>query len=176
MEAELPGMVPSFLRWSERGYRAYGPGQQLMDLVVGGHAQGAPLIPIFFGAFMVHKMKETSALVRATMQDGEDEAACVAYADDGAAFGQGCLEWVKSWTGEFAVKDNQYVDSGRTRQQCLEHFRRAGMDPSQYRITCSDWSDDWSEAAKDAARKGKGASLARGVKYLGMPKSGTGRS
>ena len=37
------------------------------------------------------------------------------------------------------------------------------------RITCCDWSDDWSEAAKDAARKGKGASLARGVKYLGMP-------
>ena len=37
LKALLPCMVPSFLRWSERGYRAYGPGHKLIDLVVGGH-------------------------------------------------------------------------------------------------------------------------------------------
>ena len=40
---------------------------------------------------------------------------------------------------------------------------------ADYRIICSDWSDDWSDEEKAQARLGEGAALPRGVKYLGMP-------
>ena len=82
----LPVMVPSFLRWCENGYRAYNQDGDLMDEVVGGMPQGDPLIPIFFGALMVHKMKLTEAALKDT--DGEaygakKQALALFYADDG---------------------------------------------------------------------------------------------
>ena len=160
--------MPSFLRWSERGYRAYGPGHKLIDLVVGGHAQGDVLIPIFFGCWMAWVMQQTSKDVRSVQGEGGDLAACAAYADDGAAFGHGSLLWRKHFRANFAKKDNQYVDSGRTLAECIRLFVDVGMVRADYRIICSDWSDDLSEEEKELARKGGGAALPRGVKYLGM--------
>jgi hypothetical protein len=162
-------MVPTFLRWSERGYRAYGPGHKLIDLVVGGHAQGDVLIPIFFGCWMAYVMQQTSEDVRKLLGKGKDLAAAAGYADDGATFGHGCLLWRKCFRADFAKKDNQYVDSGRTLEECVQHFVEVGMVRADYRIICSNWSDDWSEEEKELARKGGGAALPRGVKYLGMP-------
>jgi hypothetical protein len=49
---------------------------------------------------MVHKMQQTSVTVRALKPEGAAEAACAAYADDGAAFGWGALEWRKNWKGD----------------------------------------------------------------------------
>ena len=156
LKALLPCMVPSFLRWSERGYRAYGPGHKLIDLVVGGHAQGDVLIPIFFGCWMAWVMQQTSKDVRSVQGEGGDLAACAAYADDGAAFGHGCLLWRKNFRANFAKKDNQYVDSGRTLAECIQLFVEVGLMRADFRITCSDWSDDWSDEEKAQARQGGG--------------------
>ena len=108
----------------------------------------------------MHKMQQTSEAVRATTAAGEAQAAPSAYADDGGIFGHGALAWRRQWKGTFSVKDNQYVDAGRSWEQCRQLIREQDLDPDEYLITCADWSDDWTDEQKAQARRGGAAPTA----------------
>ena len=175
----LPVMVPSFLRWCENGYRAYNQDGDLMDEVVGGMPQGDPLIPIFFGALMVHKMKQTEAALKSL--DGEApvakaQALALFYADDGLITHPEpaqMLRYRKHFKGELASKDDVYVSSRQTRAEVEHELKQAGFDPADWGIVCSDYSSQWTteqEAqAAQATRAGRTKTLPIGVRYLGVP-------
>ena len=55
VEAVIPEFVPDCLRWAAEGFQTSSSNGGLMGQVVGGMAQGSPIIPVLFGALMVHK-------------------------------------------------------------------------------------------------------------------------
>ena len=139
--------------------------------------QGDPLIPVFFGALMVHKMKLTEAFLegmggQAGDQQATAKALALFFADDGFMANpqpQVALAYRKHFQGLLATKDDVYAHSGQTRAECEADLVAAGFDPADFRIVCRDFSSDWSDEELAQARAGGGASVPVGVKCLGVP-------
>ncbi|MFP6684858.1 MAG: hypothetical protein VB934_09100, partial [Polyangiaceae bacterium] len=119
--AVIPCMRNTFLRWCENGFAAYGQDNSLIDHVVGGMAQGDPLVPCWFGALMVHKMKLTEKfLAELGDHSGDERAKALAlfYADDGFMTSPEpakMLRYRKHFKGKLASKDDVYVHPRQTR-------------------------------------------------------------
>ena len=144
-----------------------------MGQVVGGMAQGSPIIPVLFGALMVHKSKLTEAAVAEKAgAASEDRTLGLSYADDVTGIGaanEEVLQHRKQWKGKLAPKDDVFVSSQATHTEVISAFRACDMDPEATKIVCRDYSDFWTEPQRARARAGEADALPRGVIVLGMP-------
>ena len=144
-----------------------------MGQVVGGMPQGSPIIPVLFGALMVHKSKLTEAAVAEKAgAASEDRTLGLSYADDVTGIGaanEEVLQHRKQWKGKLAPKDDVFVSSQATHTEVISAFRACDMDPEATKIVCRDYSDFWTEPQRARARAGEADALPRGVIVLGMP-------
>ena len=163
------------MRWCEHGYEVFGQDGILLDCVVGGMPQGDPLIPVFFGALMAHKVMLTDAFLEGTVGapgDQRSKALALFYADDGfmgSLEPAAALRYRKHFQGDLASKDDVYINSAQTRAECEADLRSAGFNPEEWHIVCRDFSSYWTDDQRAQARESGAAGLPLGTKCLGVP-------
>ena len=83
----------------------------------------------------------------------------VAYIDDLHAFYRSLrrlLEWRAKFPGKLSKMDNVLVASGHTLQQVEDAFAGCeGLQRNDFRVVCSDYSDDWDDSVAACARRGE---------------------